>query len=60
MQNSDWKSDFAMLLLSDKIEQPHSLKHLHIPGKIYKYRTVSEHALSNFRNDTVWISSPKT
>lgn len=30
-----------------------------IPNKVYKYRTFSEYSLTNFRNDTIWITNPK-
>lgn len=29
-----------------------------IPNKVYKYRTFSEYSLTNFRNDTIWITNP--
>lgn len=29
-----------------------------IPNKVYKYRAFSEYSLTNFRNDTIWITNP--
>jgi len=29
-----------------------------IPNKVYKYRAFSEYSLTNFRNDTIWMSNP--
>lgn len=41
------------------IDRAFKLLERHIPDSVYKYRAISEYSLTNFRDDTIWISHPK-
>lgn len=41
------------------VDMAFKLLESHVPNFVYKYRSVSEYSLSNFRDDTIWISYPK-
>jgi hypothetical protein len=59
---ADWINEFATLLSGEtidamQIERAMDIKDRHLPDKIYKFREVTSYALSNFRDDTVWMCS---
>lgn len=42
------------------IEGAYLLKHQHLPSSIFKYRRVTECALKNLNEDTVWLADPRS
>lgn len=57
-----WIEEFLKMMVRststfNEIETAHQLKDKNLPGKIYKFRKINSHALSNFKDDTVWFSS---
>lgn len=55
-----WKTEFLRLFDSDSPEQwreAYRLKDEHVPSRICKYREASARSLTNFQDDTVWLSA---
>jgi hypothetical protein len=60
-----WIAVFTDKVQSGRINDNHrrmdeaiAIKQAHIPAKIYKYRCVTDSALRNLKEDTVWLASP--
>ncbi len=53
-----WINEYEELILSGKFEQARLLRKLHLPKRLYKYRTLNKELLDNARNDTIWLCSP--
>ncbi|MBS0588974.1 MAG: DUF2971 domain-containing protein [Proteobacteria bacterium] len=57
-----WIDEFLKLMAGstvtpDTINAAYELKEKNFPSKIYKFRAINDHAISNFKNDTVWLCS---
>jgi len=60
-----WTDDFIACLEKSTTAQPSvqealAIKDRHLPKRIYKYRRVCPNHISNFRSDTVRLSSPES
>ncbi|MHB8174492.1 MAG: hypothetical protein ACYDFU_08570 [Nitrospirota bacterium] len=58
----EWIKQFAALFSQPSIDgtqilQFQSLKIKNLPGKLYKYRPVSNYSLDNLKMNTVWLNS---
>lgn len=60
-----WTEDFIACLEKSTASQPRveealAIKDRHLPKRIYKYRQVCPNHISNFKSDTVRLSSPES
>ena len=60
-----WTEDFISCLERSTVAKPTvddalTIKQEHLPKRIYKYRQVSPHHISNLRSNTVRLSSPES
>ncbi len=58
-----WIDDFISCFDSDTkngtdFDKGFLIKEPYIPAKLYKFRAISDYALDNLQNDTVWLNSP--
>lgn len=57
-----WIDEFLRLMTDSTItltaiDRAYVLKDRNLPSKLYKFRAVNDHSISNFENDTVWLCS---
>lgn len=61
---SDWKRRYLEMLtgdrgkFSDDVRNAFSFKCEHLPKFLYRYRSISQHSLSEIRSGKIWLSSP--
>lgn len=56
VKDNDWKTEFLDLYMSGDVEkfgQALELKRLHIPKKLYRYRTISDDNITSYRFDEI-------
>lgn len=64
MNQNDWKEELVRALSpTDRTEldihRAQEISELHIPSKIYRFRSVSQYAFKELCTDTVWMTPPE-
>ena len=63
-KKTEWINEFVQKLFPTDIknlaiEDAFAIKEKHIPKSIFKYKSVNENSLKEFREDSVWLTNPK-
>lgn len=62
LKRPSYREEYLDLLIPNRkkanVELAFKILEENLPNKVYKYRNVSEYSLTNFRNDTIWITNP--
>lgn len=62
LKRPSYREEYLDILIPNRkkanVELAFKILEENIPNKVYKYRSFSEYSLTNFKDDTIWITNP--